>query len=153
MARSKITERDGQIVFQGVEYTVDQWAMKKKAEADVEARQKELAEQRKKPVFILSENTLDRIRLFVWLVIAIIAFPFACGLQASFWLQDLVVGDQFPRLRWSAQKKEKVAGDQCQWEKMRGAVPDLTDGLSSEAFVRKQRDGWDSTPTEEKKDD
>ena len=72
MARSKITERDGKIVFQGVEYTVDHWSTKKKAEADVEARQKELAEQRKKPVSIPS-----KIRLFVWLVIAIIAFPFA----------------------------------------------------------------------------
>jgi hypothetical protein len=153
MARSKITERDGKIVFQGVEYTVDQWAMKKKAEADVEARQKELAEQRKRPVFIPSENTLDRIRLFLWLVIAIIAFPFACVVQASFWLLDLVAGDKFPRLRFGVQKKEKVAGDQFPWEKMRGAVPDLTDGLSSEAFVRKQRDEWDSTPTKENKDD
>ncbi len=142
MARSKITERNGKIVFQGVEYTADQWAMKKKAEADVEARQKELAEQRKRPVFIPS-----KIRLFVWIVIAIITAPFALVLAFSSWLQDVVVGDQFPRLRWSAQKKEKVAGDQCQWEKMRGAVPDLTDGLSSEAFVRKQRDEWDSTPT------
>ena len=105
MARSKITERNGKIVFQGVEYTVDQWAIKKKAKADVEARQKELAEQRKRPVFIPS-----KIRLFLWLVIAIIAFPFACVLQASFWLQDLVVGDQFPRLRWSAQKKDKKDG-------------------------------------------
>ena len=152
MTRSKITERDGKIVFQGVEYTVDQWAMKKKAEADVEARQEELAEQRKKPIFIPSENTLDRIRLFVWLVIAIIAFPFACVVQASFWLLDLVAGDKFPRLRFGVQKKEKVAGDQCPWEKIRGAVPDLTDGLSSEAFIRKQRDEWDSTPTEEKND-
>ena len=148
MARSKITERDGKIVFQGVEYTVDQWSTKKKAEADVEARQKELAEQRKKPVSIPS-----KIRLFVWLVIAIIAFPFAFAnfflsivVQASFWLLDLVAGDKFPRLRWGVQKKEKVAGDQLTWEKMRGAVPDLTDGLSSEAFVRKQRDEWDSTP-------
>ena len=153
MTRSKITERDGKIVFQGVEYTVDQWAMKKKAEADVEARQKELAKQRKRPISILSENTLDRIRLFLWLVIAIIAFPFACVVQASFWLLDLVAGDKFPRLRFGVQKKEKVAGDQFPWEKMRGAVPDLTDGLSSEAFIRKQRDEWDSTPTEEKKDD
>jgi len=130
MARSKITERNGKIVFQGVEYTADQWAMKKKAEADVEARQKELAEQRKKPVSIPS-----KIRLFVWIVIAIITAPFALVLAFSSWLQDL------------------VAGDQCPWEKMRGAVPDLTDGLSSEEFVRKQRDEWDSTPTEEKKDD
>jgi hypothetical protein len=72
---------------------------------------------------------IDRIRLFLGLVIAIIALPFACVVQASLWLQDL------------------VAGDQCPWEKMRGAVPDLTNGLSSEAFVRKQRDEWDSTPT------
>jgi hypothetical protein len=71
----------------------------------------------------------DRIRLFVWIVIAIITAPFALVLAFSSWLQDLVAGDQFP------------------WEKMRGAVPDLTDGLSSEAFVRKQRDEWDSTPT------
>jgi hypothetical protein len=78
----------------------------------------------------------ERIRLFLWIVIAIITAPFALVLAFSSWLQDL------------------VAGDQCQWEKMRGAVPDLTDGLSSEAFVRKQRDEWDSTPTiEEKKDD
>ena len=110
MARSKITERNGKIVFQGVEYTIPQWAMKKKAEADVDARQKELAEQRKKPVSILIENTLDRIRLFVWLVIAIIAFPFACVVQASFWLLDLVAGDKFPRLRWGVQKKEKNDG-------------------------------------------
>ena len=130
MARSKITERNGKIVFQGVEYTIPQWAMKKKAEADVDARQKELAEQRKKPVSIPS-----KIRLFVWIVIAIITAPFALVLAFSSWLQDLVAGDQFP------------------WEKMRGAVPDLTNGLSSEAFVRKQRDEWDSTPTEEKKDD
>jgi hypothetical protein len=130
MVRSKITERDGQIVFQGIEYTVDQWAIKKKAEADVEARQKELAEQRKRPVSIRKE-----IRLFVWIVIAIITAPFALVLAFSSWLQDLVAGDQFP------------------WEKMRGAVPDLTNGLSSEAFIRKQRDEWDSTPTEEKKDD
>lgn len=124
MTRSKITERNGKIVFQGVEYTVDQWAIKKKAEADVEARQKELAEQRKRPIFIPS-----KIRLFLWIVIAIITAPFALVLSVSSWLQDL------------------VAGDQCPWEKMRGAVPDLTDGLSSEAFVRKQRDEWDSTPT------
>ena len=71
----------------------------------------------------------ERIRLFVWIVIAIITAPFALVLAFSSWLQDLVAGDQFP------------------WEKMRGAVPDLTDGLSSEAFVRKQRDEWDSTPT------
>jgi hypothetical protein len=70
-----------------------------------------------------------RIRLFLWLVIAIITAPFALVLAFSSWLQDL------------------VAGDQCPWEKMRGAVPDLTNGLSSEAFVRKQRDEWDSTPT------
>ena len=76
----------------------------------------------------------ERIRLFVWIVIAIITAPFALVLAFSSWLQDLVAGDQFP------------------WEKMRGAVPDLTDGLSSEAFVRKQRDEWDSTPTEEKND-
>ena len=124
MTRLKITERDGKIVFQGVEYTVDQWAIKKKAEADVEARQKELAEQRKRPVSIRKE-----IRLFLWIVIAIITAPFALVLAFSSWLQDL------------------VAGDQCPWEKMRGAVPDLTDGLSSDAFVRKQRDEWDSTPT------
>lgn len=31
-----------------------------------------------------------------------------------------------------------------EWQAMRGAVPDLTDGLSSEAFVRKQRDEWDN---------
>jgi hypothetical protein len=107
MARSKITERNGKIVFQGVEYTIPQWSIKKKAEADVDARQKELAEQRKRPVFIPSENTLDRIRLFLWLVIAVIAFPFACVVQALFWLLDLVAGDKFPRLRWGVQKKEK----------------------------------------------
>lgn len=101
MARSEITERDGKIVFQGVEYTVDQWAMKKKAEADVEARQKELAEQRKNPVSIPS-----KIRLFVWIVIAIITAPFALVLVVSSWLQDLVAGDQFPRLRWEVQKAE-----------------------------------------------
>jgi ABC-type spermidine/putrescine transport system permease subunit II len=48
-----------------------------------------------------------RIRLFMWLVIAIIALPFACVVQASFWLQDLVAGDQFPLYRWKVQKKEK----------------------------------------------
>ena len=102
MVRSKITERDGQIVFQGVEYTVGQWVMKKKAEADVEARQKELAEQRKRPVSIRKE-----IRLFLWIVIAIITAPFALVLAFSSWLQDLVAGDQFQRLRWKVQKKEK----------------------------------------------
>ena len=71
----------------------------------------------------------ERIKLFVWIVIAIITAPFALVLAFSSWLQDFVAGDQFP------------------WEKMLGAVPDLTDGLSSEAFVRKQRDEWDSTPT------
>jgi hypothetical protein len=52
----------------------------------------------------------DRIRLFLWLVIAIIALPFAFVVQALFWLQDLVAGDQFPRLRWEVQKKEKKDG-------------------------------------------
>ena len=112
MARSKITERNGKIVFQGVEYTIPQWAMKKKAEADVDARQKELAEQRKRPVSIPK-----KIRLFLWIVIAIITAPFACAnffvsivVQASFWLLDLVAGDKFPRLRWGVQKKEKNDG-------------------------------------------
>jgi hypothetical protein len=105
MARSEITERNGKIVFQGIEYTVDQWAIKKKAEADVEARQKELAEQRKRPVSIRKE-----IRLFLWIVIAIITAPFALVLAFSSWLQDLVAGDQFPRLRWKVQKKEKKDG-------------------------------------------
>jgi len=52
----------------------------------------------------------ERIRLFVWLVIAIITAPFALVLAVSSWLQDLVVGDKFPRLRWGVQKKEKNDG-------------------------------------------
>jgi hypothetical protein len=92
MARSKITERNGKIVFQGVEYTIPHWSIKKKAEADVDARQKELAEHRKRPVSIPS-----KIRLFVWLVIAIITAPFALVLAFSSWLQDLVAGDQLKK--------------------------------------------------------
>jgi len=59
---------------------------------------------------------------------AFICAPFAGVVAAICWVQD------------------KVAGGQCPWQAMRGAAPDLTGGLSSEAFVRKQRDEWDSTP-------
>ena len=51
-----------------------------------------------------------RIRLFMWLMIAIITAPFALVLAVSSWLQDLVAGDQFPLYKWKVQKKEKKDG-------------------------------------------
>lgn len=40
-------------------------------------------------------------------------------------------------------KLDKETDGECTWESIRGAVPNMTDGLSSEEFVRKQRDEWD----------
>jgi hypothetical protein len=71
---------------------------------------------------------LSPIRSIAWIALSFIAAPFAGVVAAVCWVQD------------------KVAGGQCPWQVMRGSAPDLTGGLSSEAFVRKQRDEWDGTP-------
>jgi hypothetical protein len=70
---------------------------------------------------------LSPIRSIAWIALSFIAAPFAGVVAAVCWVQD------------------KVAGGQCPWQVMRGSAPDLTGGLSSEAFVRKQRDEWDGT--------
>ena len=71
---------------------------------------------------------MTRTRKIIWIILAFICAPFAGVVAAICWVQD------------------KVAGGQCPWQVMRGSAPDLTGGLSSEAFVRKQRDEWDGTP-------
>jgi hypothetical protein len=39
-----------------------------------------------------------------------------------------------------------LKGDTPSWESLRGVAPDATGDLSSEAFIRQQRDEWDKTP-------
>lgn len=48
MTRSPITAKNGKIVFQGIEYTVEEWLEQKRAEEWVDRRQKELAQKKRK---------------------------------------------------------------------------------------------------------
>lgn len=88
MARSPITAKNGKIVFQCIEYTVAEWLEKKRAEEWVDSRQEELA-QKKRLTMAKQRITF---RLMLWVLIAIVAAPFAAVLLFSFWLQDIVAG-------------------------------------------------------------
>lgn len=88
MTRSPIEAKNGKIVFQGIEYTVAEWIEQKRAEEWVDSRQEELAHKKR---LTMAKQRIT-FRLMLWMLIAIVAAPFAAVLLFSFWLQDIVAG-------------------------------------------------------------